>query len=1303
MKRYIYWIVVFLTILNSALAEREYYFKQISLEEGLSGTTVKCVTTDYKGLLWIGTPSGLNSFDREQIRVYNQNKNDPYSLPGNEVDFVVEDSLLNLWVATDRGLALYDRDNDRFIPIEQRGQILHVRAYILLKDGLLLFGRKEVFKYSYADRKIESLPLHAKTNMSSFFDEGYMYTPNKVILACRWNGLWLYDIQTGNLDRLPFVKEMQIASIYVDDFGHLWVSPYGKGLMEYDQTGKLLTSLTYPEQLTNGVILDIKERNSQLWLATDGGGINVYDRKSGSVQILQHVSGKFNSLPVNSFRCLYNDADNNMWAGSIRGGLIGMKEVYMKTYKDAPLNSAYGLSDKTVIAMYEDSDGLLWLGTDGGGLNRLDPAIKQFRHYPATFDTKVVSIIDYNEKELLLSLFNKGLYLFNKQSGLMREYPVAGKERYTRIFCQGLSVNLGRLDKDHFCLFADSAYLYDQSDKRLISFKVGNADITTSSLNVMCSDSQGCYVWNVYNLLYINNNAKTVESLYNRSDSIGDISTACRDSEGLFWIGTTTGLFRYDPVKKQLSTINTKQFQEIRTVGFDRSGYLWVGTRNALYAYTPKDQKFVICGESDGVYANEYITKSPLLTHSGDIYLGGVMGLVAIHNKILFPETPDPSISLLDVLLDGVSIASKVSREGSAITLPWNYTSLSARVIAMEKDLMRKKKFRYYIKGKQEEVIESSNHAIAFHSLSAGQYQVWVSCNKKNGNWSTPVKLLSITVLPPWWKRDWFICCSILFVLAVAGTVSWLIVRNKGYKMVWAMKEHEQKVNEEKIRFLINLNHELRTPLTLIYAPLKRILKSGEIKNEDHFGQLTEILKQTRRIENIVNMVLDVRKMEVGGEKLDIREYDLNAWMQNTAEAFNSELISRNIRLVYELDTTIGLVPFDAAKHEIILSNLLMNAMKFSDSGTCITLSAKLIDNSVRISVSDQGIGLDNVDTSKLFTRFYQGEHNKKGTGLGLSYAQLLVEMHGGRIDAMSNADRGATFFYELPKRNKTLPIEAKPYLNELLVSSEQKRVEVTDFSVDKYSVLIVEDEPELRNYLRKMLKGCFKEVYVAGDGVEGLEMITRNMPDLVVSDVIMPRMDGFELCKHIKTSLSIGHIPVLLLTSQTDAESTMQGYKLGADMYVAKPFDLDFLLTVMQNQLKNREVMKIRYKENQEIVCPVKDTISNIDEEFFRKLNALIHENIENPDLDVNFVASHMAMSRTSLYNKLKQLLDVSIGDYIQKYRMVRAMELLADPNLSILEVSEKAGFANQRYFSTAFKQIYHVSPSKYRQEHFM
>ena len=310
--------------------------------------------------------------------------------------------------------------------------------------------------------------------------------------------------------------------------------------------------------------------------------------------------------------------------------------------------------------------------------------------------------------------------------------------------------------------------------------------------------------------------------------------------------------------------------------------------------------------------------------------------------------------------------------------------------------------------------------------------------------------------------------------------------------------------------------------------------------------------------------------------------------------------------------------------------------------------------------------------------------------------------MHGGRIGATDNPGKGATFYYELPLNNEVVPIVAKPYLNELLVTTEEKYDNLKDFSVRKYSILIVEDEAELRNYLMTSLKEYFKQVYVAKDGIDAFDMAVRYLPDIVVSDVMMPRMDGFEFCRQLKSNLEISHIPVVLLTARTDQDSTVQGYKEGADFYLPKPFDLGFLLAIVRNILKNREAVKQRYKDCKNVVLPKSDTISNADEVFIGKLNELISDHLDNPGLDVNYVAMQMAMSRASLYNKLKAITGISIGDYINKFRMARVIELLADKNLSLLEVSEKSGFTNQRYFSTVFKQMYGTTPSKYRQEHF-
>ena len=1302
--KYIYLCFLSFYCLTVVQAAPEYHFKQISLREGLSESMVKCVLTDHKGIIWIGTHLGLNSFDREKIKTYYHDKKDPCSIPDNNIHFMVEDSLLNLWVSTGQGLALYDREKDIFHPVLFNENQLNIQAYVSVKDGLLLFGRGEFYKYNYSDRQIVSLPIHVAEDARIWFQKACAYhqSDSLILLASRWNGLWEYNARTGALRRSSLVKDYQIAALLIDSSDNLWLSPYGKGLIGYDRTKKEICRLHASRDLSNGIILDIKEREGKLWLATDGGGINIYDKEKGTIDVINHVPGKSSSLPASSFWCLYNDPDNNMWAGSIRGGLIGMKEIYIRTYQDVFLNSAYGLSEKVVVGMFEDRDSMIWLGTDGGGMNRLDPHTGLFRHFPSTYPSKIVSIIDYDATKLLYSGFGEGLFLLNKQTGKVREYPVINTDKHNTLFKSGKSVHLFRLDEMRFYLLADSVYLYDQSARKLTTVDAEVGGATFSSLNLIAREKNVSYLWGENDLFVLDHTRNNIRVLHSFADSIGVIAAATKGQGEDIWIGTSVGLYRFHPEKKTLSPIENDRFLGTTSLGFDKSGRLWIGTHNGLYAYTPDDSKIMMFGESDGVYANEYIAKPPLITGDGDIYMAGMMGLVHIENNLPFPENPDPVIGLLDVILNGASAGSAASRDGNTISVPWNYTSLMAKVIVRENDLMRKKLFRYYIKGTQEEMVESSSHTIAFHALSVGRYEIWVSCNKKNGDWSVPVELLSVEVTPPWWRTNWFLFCCVLVAVAGLSVVFWLVMKRQETRMLWAMKEHEQRTYEEKIRFLINLNHELRTPLTLIYSPLKRLLNSGEIDNAAHSRQLEDILKQTRRVKDIIDMVLDVRKMEIGTETLSIASHRLNEWIRQVADAFKEELLHKKIELEYQLDTSVGEVPFDAAKCQIVLSNLIMNAMKFSNANTCITVSSHLEEDYVRISVSDQGIGLDNVDITRLFERFYQGTHDRHGTGIGLSYARLLVEMHKGRIGAANNAGNGATFFYELPLNNTTTSIVARPYLNELLVSSEEKADTAADFSVRKYSVLVVEDEPELRNYLKASLKESFRQVYVAGDGAEGFDMALRHLPDIIISDVMMPCMDGFEFCRLLKSNLEVSHIPVILLTARTDQASTVQGYKEGADFYLPKPFDLEFLLAIVRNLLRNREAVKLRYKEGKGTVSPKEDTISNADEQFMKKLNDLIREQLENPELDVNFVATQMAMSRASLYNKLKALTGVSIGDYINKFRMARVMELLADKELSLLEISEKAGFTNQRYFSTVFKQAYGTTPSKYRQEHF-
>lgn len=517
------------------------------------------------------------------------------------------------------------------------------------------------------------------------------------------------------------------------------------------------------------------------------------------------------------------------------------------------------------------------------------------------------------------------------------------------------------------------------------------------------------------------------------------------------------------------------------------------------------------------------------------------------------------------------------------------------------------------------------------------------------------------------------------------------------------MKEHEEEVNKEKIRFLINISHELRTPLTLIYAPLKRLLKNKKFE-DDTQRQLTGIYKQTKQMRNIINMVLDARKMEVGQNRLYLQQHPLNEWIKNITEDFRYEFENKGIDIRYELDDQIKNIVFDANKCEIVLSNLLMNALKFSNENTEVTIKTEIRNNNVQVLVKDQGIGLGNITEAQLFTRFSQGSHQLQGSGIGLSYAKTLIEMHQGHIGAYNNPDQGSTFYFELPliRDEQVIRCKEKNYLNELLYTpKETLQQEEPAINLSKYTILIVEDENDLRHFLADSLSGQFSKIYTAANGTDALPTIQKYLPDIIVSDVMMPKMDGFTLCKTIKSDISLSHIPVILLTARNDQESTSLGYKLGADAYLAKPFDIEFLLTLIQNQLRIREQIRKRYQENTAILLPEEMTFSNADEDFMLKLNKTIKENLPEPTLDVKFLVDKMNVSRSALYNKVKQLTGMGVNDYINKFRIEAAIQLLEQTNLSILEISEQSGFSNQSYFSITFKQATGLSPSKYKEKY--
>lgn len=1301
LKRYSFLIWILFFVLSTKAEQQDYYFRQISLEQGLSQSRVQCIYRDHQGVIWIGTKWGLNSYDQSELKSYFHDREQPNSLPDNFIRFITEDRLGDLYVSTNKGIAIYNKAENQFQPLKYNGKPFNAWSYLQIGDNFLFGGEETLYQYNLTDKSITTIFPDIDGDKLKCINRIFQWSPDMLITSSKKDGLWMYDLIKKKMYRCPFVKEREINTIFVDSQNRLWVSFYGKGIACYSKEGKRLFSLsTKNSGLNNDIIFDFLEKDNQLWIATDGGGINILDFQTMKFSHLKHISDDEQSLPNNSIYRLYKDQMDNIWIGSIHGGLFAIKKVFIKTYKDVPLNNPNGVSERTVVSIFEDKDTLLWIGTDGGGINSFDQKTNTFHHYPTTYGEKVTSITDFSENELLLSCFNKGVFTFNKRTAQMQPFPIINDSISKREFSSGDLVNL-YATKDNIYILGAKVYIYNKHTWQTSILYAPQIDIQRQiAMQAIYSDDTHLYLMGTNNLFKLNFKTNELSSLVNMKEG-DDFTSACRDDKGNFWIGSNFGLLFYNKQTGKTEKIHTNLFNSVSSLAYDKKGKVWIGAQNMFFAYIINEKRFVILDESDGVPSNELIfTPIPAL-RTPNLYMGGTMGLVRINTDIIFESNSSPILKLLEVKLNGKSTLKQVNN--NSISIPWNHSSFNIKVIADEKNSFRKHLFRYVITGKDKMVIESYLQTLELGTLASGEYTISVSCDTSNGEWSQPIEILTIIVSPPWWKSIWFIILCIFFAFLVAGVVFFSLIRKKENRLKREMREHEKKIYEEKIRFLINISHELRTPLTLIYASLKRILNK-EVKQDELPEYLQGAFKQANQMKDIINIVLDARKMEVGQEVLHISSHPLHKWIQEVAETFQTASKAKEIEITYDFDDSIQSIAYDDTKCKVVLSNLIMNALKYSPNQTRIVIKTIRTNESIQIHVQDQGIGLDNVDIKKLFTRFYQGKHNEGGSGIGLSYAKMLIDLHGGRMGAFNNKDRGATFFYEIPAnlQEQEVSCPQHSYLNELLSSpEEEEKIESGAFSLQGYSLLIVEDKQDLREFLKNALKDKFKKIYQAENGLVALEVIKQQQPDIIVSDVMMPQMNGYQLCKEIKENLNISHIPVILLTARADSESQMLGYKLGADAYLPKPFEMEMLLSVIQNQMRNREYIKSRYRGNQFILSPQEATFSNADEQFMIKLNEMIDQNLSQPDLDVKFLTAQMAMSRTSLYNKVKELTGMGANDYINRRRIDKAIILLTQSDMSITEISEQVGFTYQRYFSTLFKEMKGMTPSQFRAQH--
>ena len=759
-----------------------YSFTQLSIEQGLSQSTAQSILLDHKGTLWIGTKSGLNSYTQEGIKTYLHHSGDPHSLPSNYINHLTEDSLGNFWIATSKGLALYDDEQDQFNTVNS--SIIY--SSVGVEGGMWFGSENAIHCYDYKSKELKTIHIEKEgkgINPVDYRIQKMLYLEDgKILIGTRKKGIYLYDCRIRQFTLLIPSSQNLLTSLYVTADHHIYTAFYGDGFYCYDRTGKMLKHYTKENSgLKNNYVLDMAEYNGNIWLATDGSGINLFTPRTFQFSQLQHIVGDYSSLPVNSITLLYKDMKDNLWAGSVRGGIFSIKETYIKIYKEAILNNTNGLSEQSVISLYEEKDGKVWIGTDGGGINLYDPSTDKFIHFPSTYGDKVVSIAEVSETELMVSLYTKGIFLFNKKTHKYRPFTIVDEETNKKECFYGYLPLANQVADGKIYIISCGTYVYHTHDHTFSRMQTDrDYDFSNDALCLSYSNDRFSLLKCAHQAFWVDQKSDSIRLLFElEKDEL--ITSMSYDNNRMIWTSTNKGLGFFDLESQKYHRIRTRLFNGISYLIADGKGRLWICAQNHLYSYIIKENRFILWNSSDGFPPNEILFAYQKQSNRDYIYLGGSEGLVKINTDIPYTETQIPEIYLSEILFNGSPSLKKVKE--NTIKIPWNYNSLSVHFRIKNRDVFQKYLLQYTIEGRGKQSIETYDPVLNLSSLSAGNYSIWVSCNTKNGNRTPSKQLIHIIVTPPWYKTVWFIGVAAVLFIIMTASIGYIHYRRKERNM----------------------------------------------------------------------------------------------------------------------------------------------------------------------------------------------------------------------------------------------------------------------------------------------------------------------------------------------------------------------------------------------------------------------------------------------------------------------------------------------------------------------------------------
>lgn len=1330
--------------------------KLFTVDRELSSSMLNSIYQDKEGIVWIATEDGLNRYDGAKFTVYKHNPGNEHSLCNNYVRILFEDLQDNFFIGTLSGIQTYHRATGVFTDIPMlfdSGETMeaNVSAIIERKNGDILIGTSGHGIFSLHTEEGRFVARQQPGLVPSFLIDR-LYEDSKGRLWIITGDKGVYSIgQDNRLVHHRYEKEMAWpSSICEDKAGNIYVGCMKNGLFKYNPQAGAFVRIPYAPNPHLPVKTLYSMNQDEIYIGTDGNGMKVYDIRKGTIEEsrLNITSFNFDKAKIHS---ILKDRQGNIWLGFFQKGVMIIPPVtnnfkYMG-YKSSTHNT---IGSSCIMSVCKDHNGTFWIGTDNDGLYKIAPDGTLEAHFEPGKDAghsvspTIMSICEDSEHTIWIGSYRDGLARMNPQSGYFEYVPLPDRnkrhvqsiysiveDKHKQLWVGAMGAGLYRIDlktREVFRCPTPTSGLEYRLDDNILHNSWINCLLYTAGdkLYIGTYDGLGCLDIPTMNFAstYRVNRLLQGEVIYAlHEDAAGDI-----------WAGTSQGLKQLNPRTQEIRSYTQADglpSNSISAIEGDANGNLWISTNFGICRFNPDTQAFVNFYAGDGLQGNEFSKGVSFAGRQGEIIFGGTNGITYFNPQEITSPNKKPEIRITDFYIhDKAVVAGMKSGRHDIVTtavmnadkfrLSYKDNSFSIEFSAMEFYAPERISYSYAFNNGTWVNLQPGVNRVSFSDLAPGTYHFKVKARDYDS--CSDTRNLTIVISPPWYVSWW---AKTAYCLAFVLHASFIMYQvRQRYRARQRMLEHihAEQLNEAKLQFFINISHEIRTPMSLIISPLQKLMSTDSDRERQR--NYNTIYRNAERILRLVNQLMDIRKIDKGQMQLKFRETELVSFLQDLYYTFEYQATAKHITMSFLPETEELKAWIDPKNFDKVILNVLSNAFKFTpkNGSICIRLSTgsnpdapqAALRRYFEISIEDSGTGIDETEIERIFDRFYQVRNSRStsdiGTGIGLHLTRSLVELHHGTVTAENNKGAvGCRFIIRLPLGKDHLTPEelddpatapAAVHITTALPTPPLAEEPGKIHAKSRYRVLVVEDDEEIRRYICRELGSDF-HTQECGNGKEALARVLKKAPDLIISDIMMPEMDGMALCTKIKQNININHIPVILLTAKTREEDNLEGLSTGADAYITKPFSIEILRQTALNLIKSREVLKNSFRGSQEQEERIqKLEVESPDERLLNRIMKVINDNISNPGLNVEMIAGTVGISRVHLHRKLKELTNQSTRDLIRNVRLKQAADLLSKKRHNINEIAALTGFTNVAYFSTAFKELYGMTPTAYMEQ---